>query len=127
LNDIREEVAPSAKASETKVSKKSFGTSYDEYLQRLTLDSTVLRMVGYDVDAARRIYCEMDRDDAMKLIGEYVTGLMEEGLLRLEASMYGFGGKYKEDKGGPSSGEGQTKHHDLTTDEGKAALRRLGF
>ena len=126
LNTIRTETERSAPLSD-KAPRKSFGTSYDSYLQRLTLDSTVLRMVGYDVNAAHRIYCEMDRDDAMKLIGDYVTGLMEEGLLQLEASMYGFGGKYKDDKGGPGQTDGQTKTHDLTTDEGKAALRRLGF
>lgn len=123
LESIRSEVSPEPQTPKTKP-RKSFGTSYDQYLQKLTLDSTILRMVNYDVDAAKRIYCEMDRDDAMKLVGDYVTGLMEEGLLQLEASMYGFGGRYKDDKGGKSN---PVKTHDLTTDEGKAALKRLGF
>lgn len=122
LEKVRTEVNPESKPPAKP--RKSFGTSYDQYLQRLTLDSTILRMVNYDVDSAKRIYCEMDRDDAMKLVGDYVTGLMEEGLLQLEASMYGFGGKYKDDKGGRN---GPSKTHDLTTDEGKAALKRLGF
>lgn len=105
-----------------KKSVKSFGTAYHEYLSRLMVDSRILKMVGYNFDAAKKIYCELDRDDAMKLVTEYTTGLFEEGLLTMEAAMYGFGGKYKDDKAGS---KGNT--HDLTTDEGKKALRRLGF
>lgn len=122
LNAIRDEVNKESKPQPAGKPRKSFGTSYDQYLQKLTLDSTILRMVNYDIESARRIYCEMDRDDAMKLVNDYVTGLMEEGLLQLEASMYGFGGKYKGD-GGKSGG----RTHDLNTAEGKEALKRLGF
>jgi hypothetical protein len=120
LEGIRSEIQPGTTTKGRP--NKSFGTSYDQYIQDLTLDSTILRMVGYNLDAAKRIYHDLDRDDAMKLVSEYVTGLREEGLLQLEASMYGFGGKYKNDKG-----QTKAKVHDLTTEEGRAALKRCGF
>lgn len=121
LEVLRGEMIKAEENAPPKASK-SFGTAYHEYLSKLMVDSRILRMVGYNFDAAKKIYCELDRDDAMKLVNEYMTGLLEEGLLNMEATMYGFGGKYKDDKGGT---KGNT--HDLTTEDGKKALRRLGF
>lgn len=103
----------------------SFGTYYQEYLGKLSSDSTILRMVNYDVNAARRIYCELDRDDAYKLMKEYLEGLLEEGRLRMEAAMYGFGGGYKDDGKGGSGNVGET--FDVSSEEGKAALKAMGF
>jgi hypothetical protein len=121
LDALRKEMEQN-ETQETKKAVRSFGTAYHEYLSNLMVDSRILRMVGYNFDVAKKIYCELDRDDAMKLVNEYMTGLLEEGLLNMEAAMYGFGGKYKDDKGGSKANV-----HDLTTDEGKKALKRLGF
>jgi hypothetical protein len=123
LKAIQEEIKDRVPGSSKKASK-SFGTSYHEYISKLSIDSTILRMTGYNFDAAKRIYCELDRDDAMKLVTEYINGSMEESLLTLEACMYGMGGSYKNDGGG---NKGADKVHDLSTEEGKAAARAMGF
>lgn len=120
LQGVQDELKELEEPSET---TKSFGTAFQEYLNKLTIDSTILRMTGYDFEAARKIYCELDRDDAMKLVNEYVSGLMQEGLLNLESAMYGQGGSYKDDvKSKPKANV-----HDLTTEEGRASLRSFGF
>jgi hypothetical protein len=49
-------------------------------------------------------------------------------LLKLEAALYGSGGSYKNDgKSQGSGGEAPGRVHDLTTDEGRAKLKALGF
>lgn len=103
------------------VQKKSFGTSYQEYMSELALDSVILRMTGYNYEAARRIYCDLDRQDTFRLVKDYQAGIWQKGLLELEACMYGFGNSYSED----SKPSGPV--HDLNTEEGMAALRSLGF
>lgn len=103
---------------------RSFGTSFMEYLHTLKIDSAVLKMVNYDVTAATKLYCELDRDSVMRLVAEYFSGKAEENLVRMEASMYGNGGKYQADKG---SQKGAGKAHDISTPEGFAQLKSMGF
>jgi len=54
---------------------------------------------------------------------------MEEGVFALDAALYGQGGSWKGDKGHTSDGGdgGGVIHHDLSTPEGVAALRSMGF
>jgi len=104
---------------------KSFGTSFSEYLQSLSLDSAILKMTGYDMEAATRLFCDIDRDDVIKLVGEYYSGKAEENLVAMEASMYGGGNSYKEDKPGKRASKANT--HDLTTPEGMQAIKSMGF
>ena len=103
--------------------KKSFGTAYSEYLTSLPIDSLVLRMVGYNEAAARWVYCVLDRDDANRLLDEYVSGQMQDGLLNMEGAMYGFGNSYQQDK----QSSPNVRVHDVNSEEGLAALQRLGF
>lgn len=125
LQEIQDELSEPQAVVE-KGPKKGWGSSYVEFLQKLSLDSVILRMVGYDFDAAKKLYCDLDRADTMKLVRDYTSGLMQEGLMLLESTMYGFGNSYSQDKG-----KGRTfdsaNAHDLRTPEGVAALRRLGF
>jgi len=94
-----------------------------DYIGGLPIDAALLRMVNYDIDAAEKLYCTIDRDDVVQLVKDYIKGRMEENLVRMEASMYGFGGSYKEDKQESSKEKGI----DLSTKEGVAALKSLGF
>jgi len=132
-NEIQAEVESQQHVVAPKKPEIGFGTSYTDYISKLSFDSTVLRMTGYDYSAARKIYCELDRDDTMKLIKEYVTGLMEQSRVNLESSMYGFGNSYKNDTsassspGPPGPSGPNVIVHDINTEEGKAALRRCGF
>lgn len=128
LQEIQDELAETPETLE-KGPKKGWGSSYVEFLQKLSLDSVILRMVGYDFDAAKKLYCDLDRADTMKLVRDYTSGLMQEGLMLLESTMYGFGNSYSEDKNkdrGQSS-DSNSKVHDIRTPAGLAALRQLGF
>ncbi len=107
---------------------KSFGTSYMEYLHNLSVDSAILKMVNYDIGAATALYCDIDRDDTMELIAEYFSGAAEENLVKMEASMYGSGNTYKDDKGGKGSADKlKGSSHDISTPEGFANLKAMGL
>lgn len=125
LQEIQDELSEPQAVVE-KGPKKGWGSSYVEFLQKLSLDSVILRMVGYDFDAAKKLYCDLDRADTMKLVRDYTSGLMQEGLMLLESTMYGFGNSYSEDKGRGKAFDSASAH-DLRTPEGVAALKRLGF
>ena len=126
LQEIQKELSETPDTS-AKGPKKGWGTNYVEFLQKLSLDSVILRMVGYDFDAAKKLYCDLDRSDTMKLVRDYTSGLMQEGLMLLESTMYGFGNSYSEDKGRGQSSSSNSRVHDINKPEGLAALRRLGF
>jgi hypothetical protein len=126
LQEIQKELTESIDTP-SKGTKKGWGTNYIEFLQKLSLDSVILRMVGYDFEAAKKLYCDLDRTDTLKLVRDYTSGLMQEGLMLLESTMYGFGNSYAEDKGRGQASQGNVKTHDIRTPEGLAALRRLGF
>lgn len=104
--------------------KKSFGTSYLDYLNGLSVDSTLMKMVGYNIEQARKLYCEVDRQDTLKLVREYVKGLLEGNTVAMEAAMYGFGGSYKDDGGGEPS---NVKTYETQSASGIAKLKELGF
>jgi len=127
ITEVAEELNKREGKSEVKESpKKSFGSSYMEYLHGLSVDSAILKMVGYDITAATALYCDIDREDTMSLVADYFSGEAEENLVKMEASMYGNGGKYKDDgKSDKSLGKGSS--HDINTPEGFANLKAMGF
>jgi len=102
---------------------KSFGTAYMDYISDLPIDGALLKMVHYDIDAAEKLYCDIDRDDVVSLVKGYIKGKAEENLVNLEATMYGMGGSYEGDKGEAKKDKGI----DISTEEGAAQLRALGF
>jgi hypothetical protein len=123
LEGIRDSLKGSGEGVAKGKDVKTFGSSYLKYLTNLSIDSTLLKMTGYDMAAAARLYCEIDRDDVQKLVDEYVTGKSEENLVLMESSMYGFGGSYADDSGA----KGPQKSFDLNSAEGLNALKGLGF
>lgn len=122
LKGLKEEISENSGDEETK--GKTFGSAYMNYIGGLTVDAALLKMVNYDIDAAEKLYCTVDRDDVVQLVRDYIKGKAEENLVRMEASMYGFGGHYEEDKSGKG---GKSKGIDISTEEGAAALKSLGF
>lgn len=126
ITEVGKELADNKKEGDDKggKSKKSFGTSYMEYLHGLSVDSAILKMVNYDITAATALYCDIDRDDVIRLIKEYFSGAAEENLVKMEATMYGSGTSYKGDNGGKKENEST---HDISTPEGFANLKAMGL
>ena len=126
ITEVGKELADNKKDDGKKEGKpkKSFGTSYMEYLHGLSVDSAILKMVNYDITAATALYCDIDRDDVIRLIREFFSGVAEENLVNMEANMYGTGNSYKGDKGGKKENEST---HDISTPEGFANLKAMGL
>ena len=123
LTKLKEEIEENSK--EDSPQGKTFGTAYMDYLSELPIDGALLKMVHYDIDAAEKLYCDIDRDDAVSLVRDYIRGKSQDNLVSMEASMYGMGGSYAEDK--DESKPAKEKGMDISTEEGAAALRQLGF
>ena len=124
LEKIRDNIKKEESETPKKPKKpvKSFGTSYLEYLQGLSIDAVILKMTNYNIDSASKLYCELDMDDVKALVDQYVTGQSEQNLIFMEGPMYGFGSSYEGDS--KSSNESS---YDLSSPEGIGALRGLGF
>lgn len=123
LTKLKEEITENSEEGATY--GKTFGSAYMGYISDLPIDGALLKMVHYDIDAAEKLYCDIDRDDAVQLVKDYIKGKAEENLVKMEAAMYGMGGSYEEDKG--SKQDNKEKGIDISTEEGAAALRALGF
>lgn len=121
LGKLKEEIE--GNSAEESTHGKTFGSAYMDYISDLPIDGALLKMVHYDIDAAEKLYCDIDRDDAVQLVKDYIKGKAEENLVKMEASMYGMGGSYEEDKGPKKKDKGV----DISTEEGAAQLRALGF
>ena len=101
---------------------KTLGTAYAEWVAMLDAERLCLYLAGWDPTKALQYYWEVESitlQEAIKLKAQHDSQL---SLLQMEASLYGFGGKYKDD----NSGE-KANVHDLSTDEGIAALKSFGF
>ncbi len=103
--------------------RRSFGTEYEKFLNGLRPDQILLMMTGFCYPEARRLYCEVDCEPVYDMISSFIREKLEGNAVQMEAAMYGFGGKYKNDK---KSANGPV--HDMTTNEGVAALSSVkGF
>jgi hypothetical protein len=100
------------------VKSKGFSTNFYKYLSELSLQNTLMLMTGFDFERARVIYCDLDRDEAIALIKDFTSGMLEQGILSFEAALYGGGNSYKEDSG-------EVKQ--LDTSESLKMLQGLGF
>ena len=114
------DAASKIKHADTK-RKKSFGTGFIDFITSLPIDRVIAKMCGYDMQLAKHIYCTLDRDLSDQLVRDYISGEVERNTVMMEASMYGFGGKYANDK------SGEDKGIDINTPEGVAAMKSLGF
>jgi len=120
LSSIVEDIDKEVKKKKERV---SFGTSYAKYIGGARVDLLLTRMCNYDYDRAKYLYSKVDRDHCLDLIRDFITQQMEFNQVLMEASMYGFGGKYKDDKQRPTA----DASHDLNSEQGMAALQKMGF
>ena len=106
-------------------SRATLGSGLNSWLQGLDPVRMCYLLAGFDPDKAERLYCEVDHRIVIEMASVYTANRQQEVQVLYETSMYGFGGKYKGDKGGNSA----DNTVDLTSEngEGLALLGELGF
>ena len=124
LTEIHEDMGEKDEKGGVGSKSKTFGSSFTEYLNGLSIDATLLKMTSYDMDAASKLYCDLDRDDVISLVSDYFSGRAEENLVAMEAALYGSGNSYKKDS---FTDRGDVVSHDLATPEGIASIRSMGL
>ena len=76
----------------------SFGEALNQLLSGRPLADELT--LAFGIQEARRLYCEEDRDDALKALTLWHEAESARHSMMFEAVLYGFGGKYKGDEGG---------------------------
>lgn len=124
LSRIQELQTQEEKANNRGRARKTFGSSYAEWLSELDATSSCLYLADYDITKALHYYWEEDYlivQEAIRIKSGHESQIT---LTRMEASMYGFGGKYADDKGG----DGNTVDLDsMAPDDIKAMMAGMGF
>lgn len=108
----------------SKRQSKSFGTSFAEWLGGLSATESCLYLADYDIAKALKYYWEEDFLIVQEAIKVKSACASQQSLIALEASMYGFGGKYADDSGGSNANETII---DLSDPSAKEALAAFGF
>jgi len=99
---------------------RSMGTAFAEWLAGLDGEQSCLYLAEFDVAKAHEYYwfhAASSIKEAVIMKGEYASKNIQT---RMEAVLYGMGGKYNGD-------DGDAAHHDITTPEGREALKACGF
>lgn len=79
--------------------RKSFGHALTSMLKGLSVVDELIFAFG--LKEARRMYCEEDRDDVLHALSLWHRRLSGTHTMAFEASLYGQGNSYKDDKGIP--------------------------
>jgi hypothetical protein len=111
-----------AEQAKTQVQKKTFGSSFVEYLKRTDTVQLLALMCDYDMDRVRQLYCKEDHSVVRRLTTNFIEYQMEQNVIKYEAALYGAGGSYKGDK---VSGGG-VRSFDAMTPQGQAAMAQFG-
>ena len=118
-------------ANAGKPPEKGLGSDYLKWLGSLQSDRLCYILSGFDAGKARTLYADTDYRIVQDMGESYLEQQWHKIQSSFEASMYGFGGGYKDGAGGGGSDEGEVITYDLTTPEGKkeamGALRECGF
>jgi len=99
---------------------RSMGTAFAEWLASLDSERSCLYLADFNVALAHEYYWCHDASsikEAVIMKGEHASKTIQT---RMEAVLYGMGGKYNGD-------DGDAAHHDITTPEGREALKACGF
>ena len=90
---------------------------------KLSSEGICFYVANYDYDLARRLYCEIDQQTLSAIAKDKLQLEFERARVGFEASLFGFGGKYKDT---PSEADCE---FDLTKDSkaAEAALKSFGF
>ena len=95
----------------------AFGDALDRLVSNRPLADELV--VAFGLAEGRRLYCEEDRDDALKALSLWHEAEAARHSMMFECVLYGFGGSYKGDDGGRAM-----EVIDMTNpDEGFNALR----
>jgi hypothetical protein len=89
------EAQPGDTFSENK-SKRTFSTSFREFLSGLDSHDLLLMATGYDYAKAEYLFTRVDREDALRVIKVFTQDTTERQILQLEAVMFGMGGGYSD-------------------------------
>ena len=115
-----EELNKPVETPKPKRQKKSFGTSFAEWLSNLTATESCLYLANYDIEKALKYYWEEDYLLVQEAVKVKSAQDSQNTLVSLEACMYGFGGKYADDQAGENV-------IDLADPGAKEALAAFGF
>lgn len=138
-NDVAEWLAeqlpkpPSSPSSDNKVdTSKRMGSDLMQWLGKRPPDQLCYLLSGFDATKSATLYFDTDYRIVQDMAQVYLEDRWHRLQSSFEGSMYGFGGGYKEDKGGGPSGDSDnTVTYDLTNPatRGKAlkALRALNW
>jgi hypothetical protein len=99
---------------------KSFGSSFSAWFSGLSATESCLYLADYDIEKALNYYWKEDFLLVQEAIRVKSACDSQLSLIALEASMYGFGGKYADDQAGENI-------IDLSDPSAKAALEAFGF
>jgi len=94
INELQIPQEPPTKKKQS----KSFGTSFSEWLGGLSATESCLYLSDYDIEKALKYYWEEDYLLVQEAIKVKSSCDSQRALIALESSMYGFGGKYSDDK-----------------------------
>lgn len=78
--------------------RKTLGTSFQEFLNKLDAPRILLWACNWDFDKANHWYSEVDRTSTLQMIEDFLSVQHELNTYQFETVLYGFGGGYKEDK-----------------------------
>lgn len=98
---------------------QSLGTQYAQWLSSLDSSQACLFLADYDIEKAKQWYWLAPTELVSTALKVKSEQLSQQVLANMEASMYGFGGKYSDDGGGQG--------FDLCSSEGLDALKACGF
>ncbi len=125
LARIQELQQQEEKANNARRNKKTFGSSYAEWLSTLDATASCLYLADYDIERALNWYWNEDLllvQEAIKIKSGHESQIT---LTRMEASMYGFGGHYADDKG--NDGSTTIDLNEMSVDDIKSAMSGFGF
>ena len=124
LAALTKEAQEAEKDGPHKPSKPGFATAYMDWAASLDPQEACLVAAGFDFQQARHLYCEVDREDVLKLTESRMRCEWERIKIAYESSVYAFGGGYE---GDDSRRKGKITEYDLSKDDegGMAALAKL--
>lgn len=70
-----------------------FGAKFTEWVEGLKSDQLCLWAADYDLEKARKLYCEVDIDDLRTIFDMKIGQTWQDYRTRYEACLLGFGGK----------------------------------
>jgi hypothetical protein len=87
----------SGKENKETTNKITLGTYFNRFIMSLDPSTVLVLATGYDIDKARKLYCEEDFSVAESVIKTYIKLMDEQNNYAYEVALYGAGGSYKED------------------------------